>query len=160
MKCHVCGGSATEVTETKNARYRNETVQVETKLFRCDACGEGFVTPQQMREHARAVKDEVRKKHGLLLPDRVAAIRKKLELTQEQLEELLGTGPKVVVRWESGKVIQGSGHDLALRLLDTDPSALKNLRLIRGQQSEEQSRYAKTHTSNLATAVASGSHGD
>ena len=45
MKCSVCGGSTTRVKEVKKAKYRDDVVEVETKLFRCDSCHEGFVTP-------------------------------------------------------------------------------------------------------------------
>lgn len=147
MKCNMCGGSTTEVKEIKQAKYRDEVVEVETTLFRCDSCKEGFVTPQQMREHVRTVKNEVRKKHGLLSPARIAEIRAKLELSQEELEQLLNTGPKVVVRWESGKVIQGSGHDTTLRLLERDPSVVRDLRLIQEERGKEQRRYEKAHRS-------------
>lgn len=130
MKCSACGGSTTEVKEMKKAKYRDETVEVETALFRCDSCKEGFVTPPQMRAHVRAVKNEIRKRHGLLSPEQIVAIREKLNLTQAALEEVLGTGPKMIVRWESGKVIQSRGHDNTLRLLDRDPSILQSLREI------------------------------
>jgi putative zinc finger/helix-turn-helix YgiT family protein len=142
MKCSVCGGLTTRVRETKKAKYRDEIVEVVTELFRCDSCAEGFVTPEQMRAHVRSVKNEVRKIHGLLPPEKIAAIRERLGLTQNGLEEALGTGPKVVVRWESGKVIQSGGHDNMLRLLDRDPSVLKSLQTIQEIRSAEQKNYA------------------
>jgi len=138
IQCSACGGTTSEVKEVKKAKYRGEIVEVATQLFRCDVCHEGFVSPEQMRAHARAVKNEVRRKHGLLAPKRIAAIREKLELTQTELENVLGTGPKVIVRWESGKVIQSRGHDNMLRLLDCDPSLLKLLRQIQETRSKEQ----------------------
>lgn len=142
MNCTICGEPATKVSELKKARYRDETVEVASEFFRCESCKEGFVTPEQMRTHVRAVKNEVRKKHGLLSPERIAAIRHKLELTQSELEVVLGTGPKMVVRWESGKVIQSRGHDNMLRLLERDPSALKSLRQIQKLRATEQAKYA------------------
>jgi putative zinc finger/helix-turn-helix YgiT family protein len=142
MRCSVCGGSTTRVKEVKRAKYRDDVVEVETELFRCDSCGEGFVTPEQMRFHARAVKNEVRRIHGLLPPEKIVAIREKLGLTQTEMEDALGTGPKVVVRWESGKVIQSRGHDNMFRLLDRDPSVLKSLRKIQDIRSTEQEKYA------------------
>jgi putative zinc finger/helix-turn-helix YgiT family protein len=151
MKCAVCGGSTTEVKEFKKAKYRDQIVEVETELFRCDSCKEGFVSPQQMRSHTRAVKNEVRKKNGLLPPEKVVSIREKLRLTQAELEDVLGTGPKMVVRWESGKVIQSRGHDNMLRLLDRDPSVLKSLRQIQQLRSSEQKQY---EPSASPTAVA------
>lgn len=154
MKCAVCGGSTTEVKEFKKAKYRDQIVEVETELFRCDSCREGFVTPQQMRSHARLVKNEVRKKNGLLPPEKIVAIREKLQLTQAELEDLLGTGPKMVVRWESGKVIQSRGHDNVLRLLDRDPSVLKALQQIQRLRSSEQKKYEPSAPSTAVAAEA------
>jgi len=154
IKCSACGGSTTEVKENKKAKYRDEIVEVATQLFRCDTCKEGFVTPEQMRAHARAVKNQVRKIHGLLLPERIVAIREKLGLTQSELENVLGTGPKVIVRWESGKVIQSRGHDNMLRLLDRNPSVLKLLRQIQETRSREQNNYSEAQPEHKAAARA------
>jgi len=99
-----------------------------------------------------AVKNEVRKKHGLLPPEKIAAIRAKLELTQSELEDVLGTGPKMVVRWESGKVIQSRGHDNMLRLLDRDPGTLKSLRQIQALRSAEQDKYAESASAKMSVA--------
>jgi putative zinc finger/helix-turn-helix YgiT family protein len=154
MNCTICGDSATKVTELKKAPYRDETVEVVSEFFRCASCEERFVTPEQMRAHVRAVKNEVRKKHGLLLPERIAAIHHKLELTQSELEDVLGTGPKMVVRWESGKVIQSRGHDNMLRLLERDPAALKSLRQIQKLRASEQEKYAESSSANNTDARA------
>jgi HTH-type transcriptional regulator / antitoxin MqsA len=143
MKCVICGGSATKVVENRIGRYRDERVEVRSELFRCDDCKEGFLDPTQMKAHNRAVKNEIRKKYGLLPPEKIEEIRKKLGLTQAELEELLDTGDKVVVRWESGKVIQSGGHDNLLRLLDREPGMLKNLRQIQKAKLAEQERYRR-----------------
>ncbi len=152
MKCVMCGGLTTEVKEVRKAKYRDEIVEVETGLFRCDSCKEGFFTPQQMRDHVRAVRNEVRKRYGLLPPEAIVAIREKLNLTQTALEDALGTGPKMVVRWESGKVIQSRGHDNMLRLLDRDPSILKSLSQIQQLRTTEQKKYESSRPS-AAVAV-------
>lgn len=144
MDCVICGGNAKIVTEQKQARYRGEVVEVTQELYRCESCQEGFVTPEQAGNHVRAVKNEVRKKYGLLPPDKIAEIRRKLKLTQSELENALGTGPKVVVRWESGKVIQGGGHDNILRLLDHQPSILNSLRQIQKLRSAEKDKHAES----------------
>jgi putative zinc finger/helix-turn-helix YgiT family protein len=153
MKCVLCGGSATKVRETKKAKYRGEVVKVVTELFRCSSCGEGFVAPEQARTHIHAVKNEVRKKDGLLPPEKITAIREKLGLTQSEMEAALGIGPKMVVRWESGKVIQSKGHDNTLRLLDSDPSLLKSLLLIQKRRSAEQKQYEKSHSPAVTEAT-------
>lgn len=141
MDCVICGGNAKIVTEQKQARYRGDTVEVSREIFRCQSCQEGFVTPEQAGNYVRAVKNEIRKKYGLLSPQRIVEIRNKLGLTQVQLEELLNTGAKVVVRWESGKVIQGDSHDTMLRLLEKYPSELERVRQIQKLRSQEQREY-------------------
>jgi putative zinc finger/helix-turn-helix YgiT family protein len=141
VNCVLCEQTATKINKTKQARYRGEIAEVSSELFRCDSCNEEFATPEQMRLHVRAVKNEIRKKHGLLPPERIAEIRHNLGLKQDELEELLGTGPKVIVRWESGKVIQSSGHDLTLRLLERDPSILQQLRTLQQLRLQEQKEY-------------------
>jgi HTH-type transcriptional regulator / antitoxin MqsA len=145
MNCVMCGGKATKVKEQRSVKYRDDRVVVSTEFYRCDDCREAFLTPEQARQHARDAKNEVRKKKGLLSPESIEKIRTKLKLTQGELEELLGTGPKVVVRWESGKVIQSSGHDTTLRLLDREPGMLKQLREIQKLRSHEQTEYENSH---------------
>jgi putative zinc finger/helix-turn-helix YgiT family protein len=145
MICPVCGTGRTKKVERKNypARYNGEPVEVpRVEVLHCDECGEDFLTPEQSHALSVAVKNEVRKKLGLLPCDRIAAIREKAGLTQAQLEELLGQGPKVVVRWESGKVIQTKAADSLLRLLEREPDLIRNLQQIAKQRSRQQGRYA------------------
>jgi len=144
MDCIICGGKAEIVKQRKQARYRGEMVEVSREVYRCHSCDEEFVTPDQARNHVRSVKNEIRKKSGLLSPERIAEIRSKLQLTQAELEDILNTGRKVVVRWESGKVIQGPGHDNMLRLLERQPGVLQALRQIKDIRSKEQDEYASS----------------
>lgn len=156
MNCVICGGPAVKVTEKKPAKYRDQTIVVESELFRCESCKEEFVTPEQLRQHVRAVKDEIRRKHGLLSPEKLVEIRvKTLRLTQAELEELLGTPPKTIVRWESGKVIQSNAHDNMLRLLARDPNTIEKLRQVQKLKSRQQKEYESSHKSK---AVAVGGH--
>jgi putative zinc finger/helix-turn-helix YgiT family protein len=145
MRCPVCGTGTAKKVERKNypARYNGEPVEVSgVEVFHCADCGEEFLTSEQARAMSVAVKNEVRKKLGLLSPERIAAIREKAGLTQAQLEEQLGLGPKVVVRWESGKVIQGRAADTVLRLLEREPQLVKDLQEIEKQRCKQQERNA------------------
>ena|SRR5437899_2405518 len=154
MNCVICGANAKEVKERKRSQYRGETVEVEREFLRCESCKEEFVTPAQMGTNVRTVKNEIRKKYGLLSPERITEIRSNLKLSQAELEELLGTGPKVVVRWESGKVIQSGGHDNVLRLLERDPSTIKSLRKIQELRWREQKQYETDEAKKPETKVA------
>jgi putative zinc finger/helix-turn-helix YgiT family protein len=156
MKCPVCGSGTAKKVEKKDylARYKGEPIKVASvEAYHCDACGEDFLTPEQSRGMSVAVKNEVRNKLGLLSPERIAAIREKAGLTQLQLEELLGQGPKVVVRWESGRVIQGKAADTVLRLLEREPDLVKDLREIEKQRSRQRDRYARHPPASRASTV-------
>ena len=153
MRCPVCGTGTAKKVERKNypARYNGESVEVPSvEVFRCADCGEEFLTSEQARALSVAVKNEVRKKLGLLSPEQIASIREKAGLTQAQLEERLGLGTKVVVRWESGKVIQGKAADTVLRLIEREPELLKDLLEIEKQRSRQQERYAFHLAATLA----------
>jgi HTH-type transcriptional regulator/antitoxin MqsA len=154
MECMICGGNAVIVIESKRARYRNEIVDVSREVFRCDSCEEEYVTPDQARVYLRNIKNEIRKRYGLLPPERIAEIRGKLGLTQADLEEILSAGSKVVVRWESGKVIQSGANDAMLRLLEKDPSMLDRLRQIQQLRSAEQKEYEASHSDQSRAKMA------
>lgn len=64
---------------------------------------------------------------GLLPPADIKALRKRVGLTQPQVEQLLGAGLKTVTRWEKGAVIQNGAADTLLRLLRDVPEALTYL---------------------------------
>jgi len=52
------------------------------EVCHCADCGEDFLNPEQSHALAVAVKNEVRKKLGLLPPERITAIRERPGLTQ------------------------------------------------------------------------------
>jgi putative zinc finger/helix-turn-helix YgiT family protein len=101
--------------------YRDE-------IMGCSACGETHYTHEQALTSSRARAGALRGHAGLLSPDEIRAFRESRGLTQRQLEELLGTGPKTVVRWEKGTVCQSRAADRLLRLLVAQP---KNIDLLR-----------------------------
>jgi len=145
MNCPVCNAGTAKLVERKNynAQYNGEPVEVPAvEVYHCADCGEDFLNPEQSHALAVAVKNEVRKKLGLLPPERITAIREKAGLTQAELEELLCQGPKVVVRWESGKVIQNGSADTVLRLLERKPEVVRALKEIEKQRFAQQRKYA------------------
>jgi len=130
IQCAVCDSDRVKKIRRKfEARYNQMPVVVENvEMFRCEACGEEFFTPEQSRELSRQMKNRVREEQGLLSPEQIVEIRKRLGLSQSDLEDLFGLGEKVVTRWETGRVVQGRTADVALRLLAMEPGLLPRLR--------------------------------
>lgn len=134
IQCAVCDSDRVKKIRRKfEARYNQMPVVVENvEMYRCEACGEEFFTPEQSRELSRQMKNRVREEQGLLSPEQIVEIRKRLGLSQSDLEDLFGLGEKVVTRWETGRVVQGRTADVALRLLAMEPGLLPRLRKVLG----------------------------
>ncbi len=92
----------------------------------CDACGELVLDDSalSMIEAAR------RKALGVLNPEEILGLRKRLRRTQAEMSELLGIGEKTYCRWESGAYIQSEAFDRYLRLLITEPRNVQLLEAI------------------------------
>jgi putative zinc finger/helix-turn-helix YgiT family protein len=152
MTCPVCGSSTAKKVKTPyQTKYDGEVVSLPSvEMFRCSDCHEDFFTSEQARTVSVEVKNAVRQMYGLLPPERIVAIREKLGLTQTQLEHLFDQGPKVVTRWENGRVIQNKNADMILRMLDRDP---KLLAIVEGIEKERDKVQRKARSAELATAA-------
>ena len=63
-----------------------------------------------------------------MTPDRIRAIRKRLELTQEEAGALLGGGPRAFTKYESGSMRPRAAARNLLRVLEAHPEAMWVLR--------------------------------
>lgn len=76
-----------------------ETIKVKVPAWRDPKDGEIYLDTE-----ATAILDKVKARHmGLLLPEQIKALRKKLGLTQPQISELMQIGEKTWTRWETGR---------------------------------------------------------
>jgi DNA-binding transcriptional regulator YiaG len=85
-----------------------------------------------MEAEQQAAVSQFRQQHRLLNAQQILGIRKKLGLTQADMEKLLGVGEKTVVRWERGTVFQGSSTDKLLRVIDNVHGAAEFLAQAHG----------------------------
>jgi putative zinc finger/helix-turn-helix YgiT family protein len=67
---------------------------------------------------------------GLLLPEEIKDLRRRLDLTQKQMAELLQAGEKSYTRWESGNARPSRMVNLLLRLLFESKVAVEALRSV------------------------------
>jgi putative zinc finger/helix-turn-helix YgiT family protein len=150
--CPVCGTSTIKkVKRPYETKYDGQVVSLpNAEMFKCSNCNEEFFLPDQARAISIAVKNEVRRLSGLLAPEQILAIREKLSLTQTQLEHLFDQGPKVVTRWESGRVIQNKNADTILRMLDRNP---KLLSLVKEIEKARDQRRKQTRSEPLEAAA-------
>ena len=120
--CGECGGHVTASRAAFAIEVRRERVDVQgVEHGRCESCGEVYLDASAMRAAQRQAVDGVRATHGLMTSDEIRALRATLGVSQAGLEQILGTGPKTVVRWETGTVVQGATADRLMRLLAVRP---------------------------------------
>jgi HTH-type transcriptional regulator / antitoxin MqsA len=126
--CPECGGCIVRARHTFDVHIGRRTVAVEGEYARCTgACAEFHFAAGEMDAVLSRASEVVRANEGLLSPADIKALRKRIGLTQPQLEHLLGAGLKTVTRWEKGTVIQNGAADTLLRLLRDVPEALTYL---------------------------------
>jgi HTH-type transcriptional regulator/antitoxin MqsA len=95
---------------------------------RCAGCGETYLDLDAAETVQREAVRQLRQARGLMTPDEIRALRATLCVSQAELERLLGTGPKTVVRWEKGTVFQSATADRLMRLLAAKPELVALLR--------------------------------
>ncbi len=126
LKCPMCRKTAVRVVSASHAVEADDgvTLNYADELMHCEACGEEYYTHEQALSASRSRAAVLRQHAGLLTPDGIRAVRELYGLTQAQLERILNTGAKTVVRWESGTVCQSRAADQLLQLLAASPTNL------------------------------------
>lgn len=132
-RCVICGrGLAREVAATRTITIRGKGYRIPRDRFmRCTACGEEYYTGVQARASTARLLALRRARERLLAPEEIRQIRRRHRLSQKALEQILGLGPKTVVRWECGTVLQSRAADDVLRLIDWDEENLRLLAKVR-----------------------------
>lgn len=126
--CPECGGRVTRGRHSFDVHVGRRTVAVEGEYSRCTGeCAEFYFAAGEMDAVMTRATAVIRAEEGLLTPAEIKALRKRIGLTQPQLEQLLGAGLKTVTRWEKGTVIQNGATDTLLRLIQDVPEALQYL---------------------------------
>lgn len=131
-ECHVCGGAAHIVSDPVEMHIGSRSTKVAAARMRCAKCGEEFFLPGQMELAQKAASSQLRSELGLLGPEDIRLLRLQYDLTQVDLERLLGVGAKTVVRWERGTVFQNQATDALLRVIRDVPEAAMYLAQSRG----------------------------
>jgi HTH-type transcriptional regulator/antitoxin MqsA len=130
--CPICGGRLERLAERREVRVGNRSARVMDEFSRCTLCAEELYSPGQMDATLRLASDVIRKEEGLLLPDEIRSLREEFGLSQRAFEQLLGVGPKTVVRWEKGSVFQNRATDSLLRVVARFPEVVRFLGELHG----------------------------
>ena len=108
--------------------YKGHSADVEMPGWYCEHCGESIHSGKDMAVSDKALNRLKAEVEGLLLPETVRRIRKRLKLTQKQAGSLIGGGPNAFQKYETGEILVSKAITSALVLLDKNPEGLEVLK--------------------------------
>ena len=113
--------------------YKDENITFDMPGWYCDQSEESTHSGADMKVSDRMLNRLKARSEGLLEPDEIRRIRKKLRLTQEAAGLVIGGGPRAFQKYESGDLLPSRAISSALILLDNDPNALRVLTRRQGK---------------------------
>ena len=108
--------------------YKGERLTFDMPGWYCDKSGESIHTGEDMKVSDRMLNRLKARNEGLLEPEEIRRIRKKLHLSQEGAGLLIGGGPRAFQKYEAGDLLPSRAISSALMLLDHEPRSLKVLK--------------------------------
>ncbi|MGA7577631.1 MAG: type II toxin-antitoxin system MqsA family antitoxin [Desulfobaccales bacterium] len=108
--------------------YKEQSITFDMPGWYCDESDESIHTGNDMKVSDRMLNRLKARSEGLLEPEEIRSIRKKLRLSQEAAGLQIGGGPRAFQKYESGDLLPSRAVSSALVLLDRDPDALEVLK--------------------------------
>lgn len=121
MFCSICEDEheVDLIEEEREIDIKGKKVKYNEKMYRCNKYTEKntFETEKIWNENLINSYDAYREKENLLTSKEIKLIRKKYEITQLEMAQLLGLGEITITRYET-KQIQDEAHDKIMKLID------------------------------------------
>lgn len=103
------------IQRVEELNIKGEAIAVEVDVYRCLECGQEFDNPDSKYDPLVLAYREYRRRKGMVQPEQIRSFREQYELTQRELNDLLGFGGATISRYENG-ALQDDAHDMVLRL--------------------------------------------
>jgi HTH-type transcriptional regulator/antitoxin MqsA len=117
--CPKTGAAMYRDTRPMTLTYKDESITFNMPGWYCDSSDESIHTGQDMKVSDRMLNRLKARVEGLLDPDEVRRIRKRLNISG---------GPRAFQKYESGDLLPSRAISSALALLDHDPKGLSVLK--------------------------------
>lgn len=112
--------------------YKDQEITFDMPGWYCTESDQSVHTAEDTKVSDRMLNLLKARVEGLLEPDRIREIRKKLGLSQTDAGELIGGGPRAFQKYEAGDLLPSRAIISALLLLEKDPSGLRVLEAAHG----------------------------
>ena len=131
MKCPVCG-QAELVADSRDQpyTYKGETTMIlQVRGDYCPACHEAVLAMDETRRvMAEQIAFNKAVNAAFVAPEFIVAVRKKLQLDQQQAGEIFGGGPNAFSRYETGKNKPSVALIKLLKVLDRHPELFDEIK--------------------------------
>lgn len=130
--CPACDSTTgLEIIERlEEFEIKGEKITIQARLYHCKECDRSF-SNKELGDPFKTAYDEYRRLKGMVQPEQIVQFRKKYDLSQKELSDLLGFGAVTISRYENGS-LQDQVHDNILKLA-MEPQNL--LRLVNQNRS-------------------------
>jgi len=128
--CPLCEGTLKREEKKTRYTYKDQSKEIMQNGEYCEVCGEGFLSPKDIKANQKEIADFKRSVDHLLSTDEIRAIRKKLKLTQEKASALFGGGIRAFHKYETGENAQSKPLDILLKLMDSGKVSLEDLKRV------------------------------
>lgn len=126
-QCPLCSGNLEYGVRTVSFNYKEKSFTVEMIGEYCNECDESFYNIEDSKKNERNITLAKRHIDGMLQPEDIARIRKKMGLSQIQASELFGGGVRSFHKYEKGIIAPPKSLDILLKLIDDGKAKLEDL---------------------------------
>lgn len=135
--CPACGGAMLHEKRQDSVDYRSHRKSFDVTGWWCTSCEEAIFEGPELEAAERAFVELRAEVQSVLLPEEIAKIRHKLNLSQREAGKILGGGPRAFQKYEAGSVPVSAPMNNLLLLLGEDPTKrLKELRRLLGKKTK------------------------
>lgn len=115
IHCPICDEGYLVAGLEKNAvEYRGVKRELPLLVSDCDTCGSETATADQVRQNKRVMVAFKKEVDGLLTGAEVRALRKSLNINQEEAARMFGGGPVAFSKYEKDDVVQSESMNKLL----------------------------------------------
>ena len=115
--CPETGAVMTRGTRSVTLSYKGRSIEVEMPGWYVEGAEDGIHSGDDMKVSDRALHRLKAQAEGLLLPEEVRRIRRKLGLSQREAGLVIGGGPNAFQKYEAGDIMVSHASSSALRVL-------------------------------------------
>ncbi len=108
-------------------KYQGESITFDMPGWYCQCCDQSVHSGEDMKVSDRMLNRLKANVEGLMVPEYIRDVRKKLGLSQVTAGEIIGGGPRAFQKYESGDLLPSRALNTALSLLAHSPQLLSQL---------------------------------